>query len=85
MFLAAPKILRAPASQMLSAGATVVLDTEATGTEPLGYQWYRNATNQLKDGVVVKGSTSNLLTLVNVLGPIQELTRGGKQCRRGGD
>ena len=65
---APPTIALAPASQILQAGAMAVLSVEATGTEPLSYQWYRDTTNQLSDGAEVVGSTSDLLTLFNVLG-----------------
>jgi hypothetical protein len=41
---------------------------EAVGTEPLSYQWYRDETNQLSDGAATVGSTSNVLTLINVFG-----------------
>ena len=65
---APPTILGAPASQTVSAGATVVFNVEATGMEPLSYLWYQNRTNRLSNKVEVAGATSNVLTLVNVLG-----------------
>jgi len=63
-----PVITTVPADGTNLAGTTAVLSVEAIGTEPLRYQWYRDVTNQLSDGAVVLGSTSNRLTLVNVLG-----------------
>jgi hypothetical protein len=63
-----PVITAAPADGSNLAGTTVALSVQAVGTEPLNYQWYRDATNQLSDGAVVVGSTSNVVTLVNMLG-----------------
>jgi hypothetical protein len=65
-----PLITAAPSSGTNPAGTTAVLSVQAVGTAPLSYQWYRDTTNQLSDGAVVVGSTSNLLTLVNVLGAV---------------
>lgn len=51
-----PSITRAPANQVVVAGADVALSTEAAGTPPLTYQW-------LHDGVPLTGATKAGLTL----------------------
>ena len=55
IFPTLPTIRRPPATQTPPAGATVVLNVEAAGAEPLSYQWYRDGTNALSDGSAVDG------------------------------
>lgn len=55
-----PVITRQPASQTVFAGTNVSFSVEATGTGPLSYQWYFNATNLLA------GQTGSTLALENV-------------------
>ncbi len=57
--LVPPAITTQPASQTVSAGATVVFSVTATGTSPLKYQWKRN-------GIDVPGGTGPTLTINNV-------------------
>jgi hypothetical protein len=52
----APEITTQPASQLVSAGASVTFKVVATGTAPLQYQWRRNADN-------IPGATSDTLAL----------------------
>lgn len=54
-----PAIAVAPASQAVNAGTTVSLYVVATGTPPFSYQWR-------KDGSLLSGATSSVLSLVNV-------------------
>lgn len=54
-----PAITTQPASQTVTAGATVTFTVTASGTAPLGYQWRFN-------GVNIGGATSPTLTLANV-------------------
>ncbi|MGH7942451.1 MAG: beta strand repeat-containing protein, partial [Limisphaerales bacterium] len=65
-----PAITNQPMALTTNAGSTVTFITGASGTAPV-YQWYQiaaNATNQLSDGGNIFGSTSNVLTVTNVLG-----------------
>lgn len=55
----APVILQQPASQRVSAGATVTFSVGASGSSPLSYQWQRN-------GVNISGATGASLTLAAV-------------------
>jgi hypothetical protein len=63
-----PVIVTQPVSQTNAAGSTAVFSVTATGTPALGYQWFKNGTNSLVDTGNISGSTSNILTLTNVLG-----------------
>ncbi|MDB6127453.1 MAG: Immunoglobulin I-set domain protein, partial [Verrucomicrobia bacterium] len=47
-----PAILQQPLSQLLGFGSSVMLSVSASGTAPLGYQWYR-------DGIAISGATSS--------------------------
>ena len=55
----APVIISQPASQTAPQGATVTFSVTAAGNAPLSYQWRWNNT--------ILGSTSNVLTLTNIL------------------
>ena len=61
----APVILSQPASQSAPQGATAAFTVAAAGNATLFYQWQWNKTN-LTDGGNVSGSTSNVLTLMNL-------------------
>ncbi len=56
----APVILTSPSSIALARGQTAQFTVVATGTEPLAYQWYRNALTALAD------ATNSTLVLPNV-------------------
>jgi len=56
---AAPTITTQPASQTVTAGATVTFTVNATGTAPLSYQW-------MKGGASISGATTATLTLSSV-------------------
>jgi len=55
----APQITRQPVSVEATSGETVAFTVEATGTEPLNYQWWYGETR-------VPGALSSTLTLSNV-------------------
>jgi RHS repeat-associated protein len=55
-----PTILTQPSSQTVIVGETVTLMVVATGSQPLSYQWYFNATNLLS------AATNAILLLPNV-------------------
>jgi hypothetical protein len=57
--VSAPTITTQPASQTVTAGATVTFTVSATGTAPLSYQW-------MKGGVNISGATTSTLTLSSV-------------------
>jgi len=68
-----PSILTQPQTNTSYWGDTVYLDVTATGTAPLGYQWYYpNLSSPLSDGSsgygagTIAGSASNLLVLAYV-------------------
>jgi uncharacterized repeat protein (TIGR03803 family) len=61
-----PVIITQPASQTVPQGAPAIFSVAAAGNTPLSYQWRFNTTN-LTDGGNVSGSTSNTLTLANLL------------------
>jgi hypothetical protein len=65
-----PVITNGPASRTNLATTTATFTVLASGTSP-SYQWFKNGTNQLMDGGKVSGSTSNVLTITNVLGADQ--------------
>jgi pimeloyl-ACP methyl ester carboxylesterase len=54
-----PSITVAPKSQSVVVGAKVVLSVQATGSQPLTYEWFFN-------GDVLPGATNTTLTLTNV-------------------
>ena len=58
--LFAPAMVSPPSSRLSPAGVNVTLETRATGTEPVTYQWR-------KDGVTLNGATSRSLALPNVV------------------
>jgi hypothetical protein len=60
-----PGITLQPANRGASSGDTVTFRLTATGTAPLGYQWWRN-TAPLTDGGLVSGANSAALTLAHV-------------------
>lgn len=63
-----PGIVSQPVSITNNATTTATFTVGVSGTAPFGYQWYKDATNQLVDGGNISGSLSNILTLTNVLG-----------------
>jgi autotransporter-associated beta strand protein len=63
-----------PASQTNNATTTASFTVVASGTVPFTYHWTKitpTATNILVDGGNISGSTSNVLTITNVLGADQ--------------
>jgi hypothetical protein len=56
---AAPSITQQPASKSATEGQTVSFNVQATGTQPLGYQWKFGGND-------LAGETANSLNLVNV-------------------
>ena len=62
-----PVITSQPVSLTNNASTTAVFTVTATGTQPLHYQWVKNGTNNLSDFGNISGSSSNVLTLANVL------------------
>ncbi len=52
----APGFVRAPASRVAAVGASITLDSEATGTPPLSFQWFH-------DGALINGQILSQLTL----------------------
>jgi len=58
-----PGITTPPASTNGLVGSNVTLTVTASGTAPLHYQWIKNGTTPLANGVSVTGATSNMLTL----------------------
>jgi uncharacterized repeat protein (TIGR03803 family) len=61
----APVILSQPASQSAPQGASATFTVAAAGNSPLFYQWQWDTTN-LTNGGNISGSTSNVLTLMNL-------------------
>ena len=55
-----PTVVTDPAAQTAVEGGYVNFSVSASGTKPLAYQWYFNATN------AIANATSNLFTLTNV-------------------
>lgn len=65
----APGITTDPVSQSVCSGASVMFTVEASGTEPLSYQWRRNNTN-------IGGATSPSLTIT----PVNTGSAGNYDC-----
>jgi len=59
-FNSAPVITVQPTNQVVQQGSNAVFNVTATGTAPLSYQWWFNATNKLA------ASTNTTLTVTNV-------------------
>jgi hypothetical protein len=62
-----PVITTQPQSRTNLATTTATFTVLAGGTGP-SYQWFKNGTNLLTDAGKLSGSTSNVLTITNVLG-----------------
>jgi uncharacterized repeat protein (TIGR03803 family) len=65
LIVSPPFISLDPLEQTVLAGATVSLNVEAGGDEPLVYQWQKNGTNVV-DGIGISGSLTRNLTLSSV-------------------
>ena len=65
--IAAPTITNQPVSLTNNAGTTAAF-TVGLGGSPATLFWYKNLTNLLTDTTNISGSTSNVLTISNVLG-----------------
>jgi endonuclease/exonuclease/phosphatase family metal-dependent hydrolase len=63
---AVPSITTQPQSKIVRVGGNATFSVAATGTEPLGYQWYFNTNN------LVTGAVSNFFTVTNT-----QLTNAG--------
>jgi hypothetical protein len=63
--LTPPVIVTQPSSLTNVAGTTAIFTVTASGTLPLSYQWRKNG-SAMTDGGNVSGSSTNLLTLINV-------------------
>jgi Immunoglobulin I-set domain len=61
----APKIISEPLGQSVQAGEPVVFEVEATGAEPMTYQWLRGGLPLTDDGGIT-GSASATLSVDNV-------------------
>lgn len=61
----APTVATPPASQTVTAGATVTFQVIASGTAPFTYAWRKGGT-PLQDGGVVSGAATATLTLTGV-------------------
>jgi hypothetical protein len=61
-----PIITNPPISLVQTAGMTAQFSVGAFGTQPLSYQWQSNGAD-LADGGRISGSTSNVLTIVNLV------------------
>lgn len=57
---AAPFFTLQPTNQSASLGGTVLLASEARGTDPIGYRWYLNATNPVPNATNATLTISNL-------------------------
>ena len=53
-----PSITVHPLSQIIASGQTALLTVEASGTEPLAYQWYRGATGDTSEPISGANSSS---------------------------
>ncbi len=61
----APTITQQPESRSVAAGETVTFQVEATGAQPLSYQWQKDGANLANAGNI-SGATSAILTVANV-------------------
>jgi hypothetical protein len=61
-----PIILSSPASRTNIAGTSASFSVNASGSGPLGYQWFRDGTNRLSDGGKVSGAATAALSLAQV-------------------
>ena len=66
VIISPPIITGQPANQIALAGAIASFSVTASGDQPLSYQWQQNGTN-LNDGGRISGSTTNRLTIGNVI------------------
>ena len=70
-----PSISNDPQSQSVLVGQDVFFSVQASGTAPLGYQWYYNT------NTAGRHATNSILTLTNVqLSGFGWLLSGGDQC-----
>lgn len=60
-----PVFTQQPVDQSVNRGATATFAATVKGTAPFSYQWFRNGA-RLVDGKNTFGSTSNVLTIINV-------------------
>ena len=60
-----PVITLHPSNVTAAAGATVMFNVQAAGSDPLTYQWQKNTVN-LTNGGTISGATSSLLQISNV-------------------
>lgn len=70
-----PEITQQPAEQRVAVGATATLSVQATGAQPLSYQWMKGQ-NNLSDGGKISGATSDTLQITNC--DVADL--GGYRC-----
>ncbi len=61
-----PEINNQPTNQTAGPGSNATFGVGATGTEPLFYQWYKDATNILVNGGHIKGANTSQLTIKDV-------------------
>ena len=61
-----PVIITPPVSQLVGTGSNVTFSASVAGTPPYGYQWSRNGSPLVDDGVTYFGSTTSSLTISNV-------------------
>jgi uncharacterized repeat protein (TIGR03803 family) len=59
-----PAINTGPVSQTVLTGTTVTFSVDASGDEPLGYQWQEDGTN-ISDGGAISGSATSTLTITS--------------------
>jgi hypothetical protein len=65
-----PSITNSPANvSAFVSGEVTFAPISPTGTEPFTYQWYHGATQLMDDGIKYVGSTSNSLTISNLVAP----------------
>jgi hypothetical protein len=64
-FQAVPLIAQPPQSRTNNFGTTASFTVNATGTDPLNYQWKKNGAN-LSDGINLSGSATTNLIIANV-------------------
>ena len=65
-----PSITNSPANvTAFVAGTVTFAPILPTGTEPFTYQWYHGATQLMDDGIKYVGSTTNSLSISNLVAP----------------